>query len=125
MADITVKKADGVTNITYTQLTPSAGDRVAAQWRENTATTAAYRPVVGMRTQNNGAKDGRRVLITGNFPYVDPVSGLVIAKMPLVFEGTVPLNVPDTFVSEGVAQFSNLLVSALIQASIKAGFAPT
>jgi hypothetical protein len=35
LADITVKMADGTTNITYTGIVPSAGDKTPAVWRSN------------------------------------------------------------------------------------------
>jgi len=41
MANITVKKNDGTTDATYTALTPSAGDKVSAQWRNNSQSTIA------------------------------------------------------------------------------------
>lgn len=125
MANIVVKKADGTTDITYTALTPSAGDRVAAQWRENTAAVAGHRPVVSARAQYNGPRDARKEVITAKYPYVDPVSGLVTATIPMSWEGTVPLSVPDTAIAEAIHQFTNLLASTLMRDSMKSGYMPT
>lgn len=123
MANIVVKKNDGTTDITYTALTPSAGDSVAAQWRENTPSIAAFRPFVSMRTQFNGPRTARRFVMTGKFPVED--TGVLLGTIPFTFEGTIPLGVTDTAVNEAVSQFTNLVVSTLIRDSLKAGYAPT
>lgn len=130
MADITVKKADGTTNIVFSALTPSSGDKVAAQWRSETAgTSASLRPTFGMQTQWNGPRTARRVQLEGQYPYTitDTTTSVTSVKARIPFQGTftVPAEVPDAIVSEAIAQISNLVASALVQSSIKAGFAPT
>jgi hypothetical protein len=130
MADIVVKKADGTTNITFTALTPSSGDKVAAQWRSETAGAAAgLRPTFQIDSQWNGPRTARRVSYSGQYPFTvtDSTTSITSVKARIPFNGqfTVPVEVPDSVVNEAVAQLSNLVSSALIQASIKAGFAPT
>lgn len=130
MADITVKKADAVTNITYSALTPSSGDKVAAQWRSETAGLAAgLRPTFTMQSQYNGPRTARRVDFTFQYPFTvtDSTTTVTTVKARVPFSGsmTLPVEIPDTVVAEAVAQACNLLVSTLAQSSFKTGFAPT
>lgn len=130
MADITVKKADGTTSITYTALSPSAGDNVPAQWRcESVAAAAGLRPTLTLVSKWNGPKTARRV--DGNFQFPETVTDSTTSttkvrnRIPISFSAVVPAEVPDTVVAEAVAQGYNLFASALVQSSVKSGFAPT
>jgi hypothetical protein len=131
MADITVKKNDGVTDILYVQKVPSSGDNVEAYWRSDAA-TAAYaglKPEFRMATKWNQAKTARRCNIVGVYPSVAVDStttvstaiGKVIAEVSFI----IPQMVPQGDIDEAVSQISNLINSALIRSSLKAGFAPT
>lgn len=130
MADITVKKNDGTTDIIYNAMAPSSGDNVAAVWRsEASASYAAFKPTFEMRTRYNGPRDARRAEITFTMPVTqtDTASGItsVIGKVPVAFSIVSPLGAPDSVINEAVAQSANLLKSTLIQSALKAGFAPT
>lgn len=130
MADITVKKNDGTTDIVYNNMAPSSGDSVAAVWRaEASATVAAFKPTLEMRTRYNGPRDARRAEISFTYPITqtDSSSGItsVIGKVPVTFSLVAPLGASDSVIAEAVAQSVNLLKSTLIQAALKAGFAPT
>lgn len=60
MANIIIKKADGTTDITYTALTPSSGDKVPAQWRvESIGTVAGNRPTFMIQTRFSADKQAR------------------------------------------------------------------
>lgn len=130
MADITVKKNDGTTDIVWSAATPSAGDNVPAIWRSETVGSApAHYPTFELRTRYNGQKTARRA--DGNFVYpqiaTDTTTSLVsvVNRLPIQFTAAVPLGMPASDINEAVAQFANLLKASLIQASLKAGFAPT
>lgn len=128
MANITVKKADGTTDVVYTALTPSAGDKVSARWRANAASTIpTHRPVVDLVSRNNGNQDGRRVVFSGKFPVVETLNGIptVTAIVPIEMSMLIPQNVDSAQVSEAVAQLTNLTVSSLIRTSFIDGYAPT
>ena len=130
MADITVKKADGTTNIVFSALTPSSGDKVPAQWRSETAGAAAgLRPTFDMVSQWNGPRTARRVSISGQYPatQTDTTTSAttVVSRIPFQATFTVPVNIPDTVVAEAVAQMTNLMASALVQSATKIGYAPT
>lgn len=130
MADLTVKKADGTTNIVYTKLSPSSGDKVPAVWRSETAGAAAgLRPTFEMQAQWNGPRTARRVQINGQYPFTVTDSTTTIttvkARIPFGATWTVPVEIPDTIVAEAVAQLTNCMASSLVQTSIKLGYAPT
>lgn len=130
MANITVKKADGTTDIVYTALTPSAGDSIPAVWRQEDATKpAGGRPVASLLTKWNGPKTARRSEMSYTRPitYTDTTTGLtkVAHRIPVTISAVVPQEVSDAEIAEAVHQAGNLFVSALIRDSVKAGFAPT
>lgn len=130
MANITVKKADGTTDIVYNAASPSAGDQSPAIWRQNSASNImGHRPRVTMVLRDNAAKTGRVFQCAGSYPIVftDPVNSKVslMATVPLRFEGTLPAGVTDAQLQEAVFQFGNLCVSALFRAALTEQYAPT
>lgn len=130
IADITVKKNDGTTDVVYVAMAPSSGDTVPAVWRlEAAATVAAFKPKLEMRTRNNGDRTARRDDIYFVYPITqtDTGSGItqVVGQIPFNLSGVFPLNCPDTIIAEAVSQFANLMTSTLIKNARKAGFAPT
>lgn len=128
MANITVKKADGTTDVVFTSMTPSSGDGVAAQWRANgSGASAAVRAVATCSSKFNGAKTARRVDLTFNYPQVETVGGVetVVNRLPFVLSVPIPLSATDAAISEAVAQATNFFASALIRDSLKAGYSPS
>ncbi|UUW21348.1 MAG: hypothetical protein [Sanya fiers-like virus 31] len=129
LANITVKKNDGTTDIVYTGIAASAGDGSPAVWRCTTiGSAAAQRPELRVTSRNNGSKTGRRV--EGSYTYPETVTGTdgivrVSERFNLTFSAIVPQGMTDTGVNEAVAQSLNLLASALIKSSVQSGFAPT
>lgn len=130
MADLTIKKNDGTTDVVFTALVPSSGDTVAAQWRSETqGSVPAYRPKMTMTTRFNGQKTARRADVHFEFPfgYTDSTTGLAMSKDKVVMDLSIvsPQQIPQVNVDEAVAQFANLLKAALIQQALKSGYAPT
>lgn len=129
IADIIVKKNDAVTNITYTAVVPSAGDKSPAIWRSNSVgTAAAHRPELRVSSQSNGPKTARRVEIAFVYPTtVTGSDGKVTVSDRSVFTGSMvlPQGMPDADINEAAAQLGNLLVSSLMQTTLKSGYAPT
>lgn len=130
MTNITVKKADAVTDIVYTALTPSAGDDTPAQWRSDTAATInAGKPVASLVSKWNGAKSVRRSDFHFVYPQVatNSTTGLmsVVNRIPIHVTAQIPQDVPDAIVAEAVAQAINLFSSTLIRDSVKTGYSPT
>lgn len=130
MADVTVKKFDGTTDIVYTALTPSAGDATPAAWRSNSVSVAAgFRPQMQISSKFNGQKTARRVDYIFVYPEtaVDSTTGITSVINRVIGSGSfsLPENTPDTVKQEAVLQSINLLKSALISGSIISGYAPT
>jgi len=134
MANITVKKFDGTTDIVYDALSASGGDGSPAVWRQDTGATAAL--PVGLRkmfkvwTVWNGPKTARVMKFNFVYPYAvqDSTTTLYSAKDRVVFDGgsvTIPQGIPATEIQEAIYQGLNLLAATLIKQSGAAGYAPT
>lgn len=133
MANITVKKADEVTNIVYDALAPAGGDGSSAIWRQDTGALAGlpvgHRAIATMSTVNNGPKTARRAILTFKMPYALQNSTTTKFDSTDSFIGrgefTLPNAIPAAVLNEGVYQFANLIASMLIKQAIANGYAPS
>lgn len=130
MADIVVKKADNTTNVTYTKVQASGGDKSPAQWRDNAfGGTVGQRPELRVRAGANGAQNARKVEGTYTYPqlYTDTTTGLsqVWKRANASFSCSVPTEMTDAALAEFAAQFGNLVASSLIRSVNSSGAAPT
>lgn len=130
MANITVKAANGTTDVVFTAMNPSAGDTVPALWRaEAEGANAASRPSFTMVSKWNGPKTARRIESHYVHPYAvtDSTTGVssVSDRIPFHVVCTVPASIPDTVIAEAIARAVGLHTTALVKDSLKAGFAPT
>lgn len=128
MGNITIKKADGTTDVTFTMIAPSAGDDNPALYRSLTTGGApARQDSLEVYGKWNGAKTVRRVnqKFVRNFNVTDP-SGVESRQGVVVVEISVaaPTSVPQSHVDEAVAQSANLYKAADIQSACKTGYAP-
>ncbi|UUW21302.1 MAG: hypothetical protein [Sanya fiers-like virus 16] len=128
MADITVKKSDGTTNVTYNAVVPSAGDAVWAEWVDlTTVNVPAYRAKLRVRSRYNGPRTARRI----EYEFTYPVSITIDSQNSLV--GTVagsgsvvlPQKLIGADLKEASHQMTNLLASALMKSILETGYAPT
>jgi len=127
MADITIKAADGTTDVVFSALTPAAGDRTPARWADKSASARAHlRPTAEMTSRFNNARTARHVDLVLKYPEVATIGGVdqVVGTALLSATCVVPLQVTDATISEAVVRFGNLFKNALIQGSVKAGYAP-
>lgn len=132
MASITVKKADGTTDIVYDAIAGSGGDSSPAVWRQDTGAAAGLpvglRPTFTVQTTWNGPKTARQLRFKYALPYAvqDTTTTLYSAKDRIVAEGivTLPVACPATTLNE-VNQLLNLLGSTLIKSTAQVGYAPT
>lgn len=127
MANITVKNV-ALADVVFVASTPSAGDKSAAVWRQNAASTiAGRRPQLTCLTRDNASKTGRHVSISLRFPVLVTENGVerVAAVVPLNLEGVLPTNVAVSASLEAFTQFGNLLSSTLLRSVAEEGFAPT
>lgn len=132
MASITVKKADGTTDIVYDALSASGGDSSPAVWRQDTGASASL--PVGLRslfklwTQWNGPKTARQMKINFVSPYAvqDSTTSLYSAKDRVVLDAiiTVPQGIPAAQINEAVVQAFNLVASSLVKSCGQTGYAP-
>lgn len=128
MANIVVKKADGVTDVTWTVLTPSAGDNSPARWRSNSVSTVlAQRPTLEVRTLSNARGTGRRVRVVGSWPLARTENGVdtIYGSIPMEYTVLVPQDLDATVAAEAAAQFANLVASSLLTSVVTDGYAPT
>lgn len=127
IANVTVKKTDGTTDVTFTAIAGAAADGQPATWQNIAGSTIrAYRPSLSMKAKLNGTKQARRVDVTGLFPVVRTVSSVdtLVGKIPLDFSVPVPEWATDAEVNEAIDQFINLLASSHIRTHIKGGVSP-
>lgn len=129
MADITVKKYDGTTDITYTKKVASGGDKSPAIWRSTTVGTASgHQPELRVTSRPNGPNSGRRVDVAYSYPsLVTGSDGRInIADR---FNGTasfiVPLGMLTVDLREAAYQVANLMASSLMKSMVNDGFAAT
>lgn len=130
MANITVKKADGTTDVIYVAATPSSGDKNPAIWTLNSVSgIQGFRPRFELQTQDNGNSSMRQARVKYSFPatYVDSTTGLTRLNKSFGFEGSafMPKDLTTTEWKEAWAQLGNLLCSALVRSSIEEGYSPT
>jgi len=132
MADITVKKYDGTTDIVYNQQQGSGGDTSPAVWRQDTGVAAGL--PVGLRflfkmfQAWNGPKTARVLRFQYRAPYAvqDSTTTLYSSKDSVAIDVTVtiPQNCPATHIQEATYQAMNLCAANLVKQSLAAGYAP-
>lgn len=131
ITNITVKKADGVTDLVLTAVQPSAGDGVAARWRAEAGfPSPAVMPTITLSARANGAKTGRRVDIRVTYPhyYLDNTKGnlpVVMAVEPITVSWARPDLVPNANAREAAALTCNFLASQALREVIMSMYAPT
>lgn len=127
IANLTVKKNDGVTDITYSYVSPSAGDRSPAVWRSQSVGTAlSHQPSLKVFSRDNGQGTGRRMDV--NFQYPTLVTGSdgrvsVADRLPINITAVIPSGMATADVNEAVSQALNLAATALMKDQFKTGYA--
>ncbi|UUW21305.1 MAG: hypothetical protein [Sanya fiers-like virus 17] len=127
MADITVKKDNGTTDIVFSAQSPSSGDGTAAVWKSTTVGTAASHQPELRLSAREGAKGARRALrATFVYPEIatNSTTGVtsVVQKALFATDVTLPKDMAATNIAEAVSQYCNLLASALIKSCLKSGY---
>lgn len=124
--NLTVKKNDGTTDITYTLTNPSAGDTIAAVWKSQSVGAAqSHQPEfrLSARDMKNGASRETRVTYVYPSIALDTTTG-IYTVLDRAFGSTVfnfSKNMKTADVHEAVAQYCNLLKTALVQACMRTG----
>lgn len=127
-ANITVKKNDGTTDITYTSQVPASGDGTPAVWKSQTIGSAAsHQPE--FRLVSREASQGTKRALRSTFVYpqiaTNSTTSLtsVVERAVASTDWTIPKNMSATDVNEFVSQYANLLASTLIKSCAKEGYA--
>lgn len=124
MADITVKKADGTTDIVYNALSPSAGDKSPAFWRAEAVSGFPARcPNASVSTQFNGPKTARNSEFRFNYP-VFTTEGVLLGKVPMTVTVLIPNQISRDDAAEAVTQGTGLAASALLREVFQTGLSP-
>ena len=128
MAAITVKKKDGVTDVVWTNVQASGGDKSPAIWRNQTVVVPnAFQPE--FRLASRAGSLNQRVLTgSGDWKTVATGSDGVIKRQSLSylnFEARVAQEMSSADIGEFAYQIAHLIASTLVKSSIEAGFAPT
>lgn len=123
-ANITIKKNDGTTDVLYTAESPAAGDGSDALWRNKTVGSAVeHHPELRLRSKD---RVGSRQMV-GNYHYPQIATNTtttltsVVNKSKMRVEIDLAKGMPQADLDEFVSQGTNLLVSAIIRACLKAG----
>lgn len=128
MANITVKKADGTTDVVYTAVAGSSGDKTPAIWQNQAVgTTPAERPTLTLTSRSNGTGTARRIDFSYAWPTTSQDAGgnkVVDGRANLTGSYLVPQNQPVAQIQEQVYQGLNLLASALVKSAVAEGYAP-
>jgi len=130
IANATVKKYDGTTDVVYTAVKGAAGDRDTALWR-NEAFNAIQgnRPVFAITSRSSGNGKQRIVEPRLMMPELvtDSTTGITSVRMKDVASAAFTINtdLTDSTHQECVAQFLNLCSSAAVRATIISGYSPT
>lgn len=127
IADITVKKNDGTTDIVYAAQSPSSGDGVAAVWKSTTVGSAqAHQPEFRLTSKDADGSASRAMRSTFQYPqiYTDSSTSLttVANRASASTDWKFPKGMTQTDINEFVSQYANMLVSTLVKSCIKAGF---
>lgn len=128
IADLTVKKYDGTTNIVYSGVQPSSGDGTPAVWKSQTVGTAnAHQPEFRLAAKegSNGAKRNSRV--TFQYPQIatNTTTGVtsVIDRFSADVNVSCPKGMTQSDINEAVAQLTNILATTLIRDCLRQGYA--
>lgn len=127
ITDITVKKANGTTDVVYTGVTGSAGDKSPAVYKNKTVgTTPAQNPTFTLVGADNGTGTSRRMKFSGQWPVVkQDAGGNVVVSGRSSVEGSflLPQNIAQADIDEVVHQFTGLLASEEVRTQLKTGYA--
>lgn len=129
MADITVKKADGTSDVLLSAIVGAANDQTPAIWRNRVNSTVPLaQPEFTLASRDNGNKSGRRMSHSGVWPvaYQDPSNNLFKVTSQASGSGSflLPSNMDPAQIKEFVYQYTNWLASALVREALNERYAP-
>lgn len=126
MTNPTIKKADGTTDILWTNVVTSSGDRSPAIYRSNTVgANLSVRPELRIVSRDSGDNLTRRMTADFFYPEFAMVDGReqVLNKVVGGFTIALPKAMLVAATDEAVSQFINLLYNNSLKNAFKAGYA--
>lgn len=130
IANVTVKKNDGTTDIIYTGVSPSSGDSSPAIWKSQTVGVApAHQPEFRLAARDGQGGVRRAMRSTYVYPQIATNSTTsltsVVDKASASCDWVFPKGMNQTDINEFVSQYANLLVSTLVKDCVKQGYSAT
>jgi len=125
IANMTVKKADGVTDIVYAFVNGASGSAPAV-WRSPVGAAPAHKAELRAKSTSNQANTVRRLEIVYAFPQtVTGTDGTVTIanRGSLTLSGVIPQSMPQTEINEMVHQGLNLFAHSLTKSELTEGYA--
>ncbi len=127
IANLTVKKNDGTTDIVWSALNGQGGNQYPAQWASQTVGTAlAHQPTMTMVSKDSGDKETRRTNLQVLYPNLvtDTASNTTVARKGQVdVSFAMPKSMTSGQWNECISQTINLLTA--LKVDLKAGTTPT
>lgn len=128
LVNLTVKKYDGTTDVTYVPVSAASSDGVFAEYHNVSGfPIPATRPSFKVSTRNNGKGTARRISCVFRWPlfYTDPNGKVVTSgSVPGEFSIVLPQDVDPSVVREAHQQFAKLIASSLMRDTMDQGYAP-
>ena len=130
LANMTVKKNDGTTDVVYSYQQGASGDNPAVWFAPALGATSATRPEVRSHTKAiPGSPSKRRTTVTVMYPYsvVNSTTGItsVEKRIILKLQADTDFEVPSGTMDEAASQGLNIFANALIKSSVKEGASAT
>lgn len=127
IANLTIKKNDGTTDIVWTALNGQGGTAYPASYASQTVGTAlAHQPTLTMLAKDSGDKETRRTNLQVIYPNLvtDTASNTTVQRKGQIdISFAMPKNMVAAQWNECVSQAINLLVA--LKNDLKAGTSPT
>lgn len=130
LANITIKKNDGTTDIVYTGLSPASGDASPAVWRATSLGSAtSHSPEFRLLARDAGKGSKRALRSTFMYPQIatNTTTGVtsVVQRAMASTDWTIPKDMTVSEINEFASQYANLLASVLLKDCVKAGYSAT
>lgn len=123
LANIVVKKHDGVTDVTYTGVDPAGGDQPALWKSQSIGNAQAHQPELRVSSKRRGTMVDMRG--TYRYPQIATNSTTGVTSVQRYMSGSLSASydaaMASTDVNEAVAQFLNLAASALMKEMFRTG----
>lgn len=130
IANVTIKKADGTTDITYTAVSPASGSDPAVFKSQTIGTSAGQQPEMRVSAKGRVVKGSPYRDLTLTYKYPKSVSNTTTGEITITegFSGTINAHMNQTMTAtelkEAAYQFGNLVASTLVKQCLNDGYAP-